>query len=78
MSPRRLRSYAELCGATLARAHSRAGDAAAITGYVGVGRGLRESLADYASAYADQNAIDHQLLLEAISSGRMQAAELIG
>ena len=76
MSPRRLRSYAELCGATLARAHSRAGDAAAISGYVGVGPGLRESLADYASAYADQNAIDHQLLLEAIASGRVQAAEL--
>ena len=76
MSPRRLRSYAELCGATLARAHARAGDAASITGYVGVGQGLRDSLADYASAYADQNAIDHVLLLEAIASGRVEATDL--
>lgn len=76
MNPARMAAYAELCGATLARAHARAGDAATISGYVGSGSGLRESLADYAAAYADCNEADHQLLVEAVSSGRLEAADL--
>lgn len=70
----RLLGYAELCGATLARAHSRAGDAAMISGYVGSGRVFRESLGEYSSRYADRNELDHALLVEAVSSGRVEAA----
>lgn len=73
MYPRRFRSYAELCGATLARAHARAGDAAAISGYIGTGEVLRDSLARYAAAYADRNELDHALLVDAIADGRLEA-----
>lgn len=75
MDPRRMAAYSELCGATLARAYARAGDAAMISGYVGGGSGLRESLADYASAYADVNEADHRRLAEAVADGRLEAAE---
>src|SRR5262249_2958513 len=34
-TPRILAAYGHLCGRTLARAHAKAGDAAAITGYLG-------------------------------------------
>jgi hypothetical protein len=73
MSPTRLASYGELCGATLARAHGRAGDAATIAGYVGRGEVLREAIADFSSAYADQNELDHAALAEAVKSGRVEA-----
>ena len=64
-------------GALLARAHARTGDAAAIAGYCGRDRhdDLREALADWALAYGDRNAEDHRLFLDAIASGRLEAAE---
>ena len=37
MTPAGFASYAEVCGRTLARAHARSGDAAAISGYLGSG-----------------------------------------
>lgn len=63
-------------GALLARAHARTGDAAAISGYCGRDRqaGLRESLADWAFAYGDQNDADYRALLQAIADGRLEAA----
>jgi uncharacterized protein (DUF2252 family) len=67
--------YAELCGAALARAHARSGDAAAITGYIGTGPVFPQAIASFAEAYADQNERDHAGLVEAISSGRLQAQE---
>jgi len=70
----RLLGYGELCAATLAKAHSRAGDAAAISGYVGSGPVFREALSEYSSRYADQNELDHALLVEAVASGRVEAA----
>ena len=55
----------------------RRGDAAAIAGYCGRDRhdDLREALADWALAYGDRNAEDHRLFLDAIASGRLEAAE---
>ena len=57
------------CGATpssagqaLARAHARAGDAAAIAGYFGSGDALPRALAAFGEAYADQNQRDHEAL----------------
>ena len=53
-TPRILAAYGHLCGRTLARAHAKAGDAAAIAGYLGATSVFDEALADYALAYADQ------------------------
>jgi len=71
----RLAAYAELCGATLARAHARAGYPGVISGYVGNGEVMGESLAAFSSAYADQNEADHAALLAAIDSGRVSAED---
>jgi uncharacterized protein (DUF2252 family) len=65
--------YAELCGGTLARAHARSGDAAAIHGYLGKGDVFGKALGRFATAYADQNARDHEALLQAITDGRIEA-----
>ena len=59
MSPARLAVYGELCGATLARAHARTGDAAKITGYLGDDDTFDRALARFAVAYADQNDADY-------------------
>jgi uncharacterized protein (DUF2252 family) len=66
-------AYAELCGATLARAHARSGDAAAISGYVGKGKALGKALGRFATSYADQNARDHAALVQAIKDDRVPA-----
>jgi uncharacterized protein (DUF2252 family) len=66
-------SYAELCGVTLARAHARSGDAAAISGYLGKGNEFAQALAHFATTYADQNDRDHAALQQAITDGRVPA-----
>jgi len=65
--------YAELCGSTLARAHARSGDAAAISGYLGKGDVFGKALGRFATSYADQNARDHAELVQAIKDGRVAA-----
>jgi len=67
--------YLDLCGAALARAHCRTGDAAAIAGYIGGGNRLAHAVATWAVAYAEVTIADHALLLEAIEAGTI-AAEL--
>jgi hypothetical protein len=67
------RTYVVVCAVCLARAHARAGDAAAISGYMGKGKSLGKAIADFAVAYADQTEGDHQALEEAVKSGRIQA-----
>ena len=62
MAPGAMRRHADLCGQALARAHARAGDAAAIAGYMGSGDALPRALADFAEAYADQNQRDYEAL----------------
>jgi uncharacterized protein (DUF2252 family) len=66
-------NYAELCGGTLARAHARSGDAAAISGYLGKGDVFGKALGRFATSYADQNALDHEALVQAIEDGRVMA-----
>jgi len=66
-------NYAELCGGTLARAHARSGDAAAISGYLGKGDVFGKALGRFATAYANQNALDHAALVQAIEDGRVTA-----
>ena len=62
-------AYAQLCGVTLARAHARSGDAAAISGYLGKGNEFAKALARFANTYADQNERDHAALQQAIKAG---------
>lgn len=71
------RTYLSVCASCLARAHARTGDAAAISGYIGKSKILPEAVADFALAYAGQTKQDHQALMEAILSGRIQADEEI-
>ncbi|WP_395245106.1 DUF2252 domain-containing protein [Agromyces sp. MMS24-K17] len=68
-----MRMYAEYCGIVLARAHARGGDAAVISGYLGDGREFAGSLLEFSTQYADRTERDHAALLEAISSGRVDA-----
>lgn len=63
------------CGAILARAHARTGDAAKIAGYIGKGKVLAASLTEFAERYGDQTEKDHAALVEAIRSGHVVAIE---
>jgi hypothetical protein len=65
--------YAEICGWTLARAHARSGNSAAISGYLGSGEKFEQALGNFAVAYADQTERDHRALLSAVRSGRIVA-----
>lgn len=65
--------YLRLCGAALARAHCRTGDAAAISGYLGGGNRFATAVAQWSVAYADMTIADHALLVEAIDSGAIEA-----
>ena len=67
--------YADLCGRTLARAHARAGDAVAISAYIGSGSEFDKAIAEFAMAYADQTEHDWRALLDAIEAGRISAEE---
>jgi uncharacterized protein (DUF2252 family) len=66
-----LHDYAHHCGAALARAHAKAGDAAAISGYIGKSGALDEALAHFAAAYADQTEHDFEQLKTAAKNGRI-------
>jgi uncharacterized protein (DUF2252 family) len=63
--------YARHCGVALARAHAKAGDANAISGYVGKSIALDTALARFASRYADQTEKDFETLKAAAKSGRI-------
>jgi uncharacterized protein (DUF2252 family) len=69
MTPASMRTYARMCGWTLARAHARAGDRVALSGYLGKSVAFDEAVATFAVAYADQNERDHQALLAAVDAG---------
>ncbi len=76
LSPRGFEIYAEICGWTLARAHARSGDRFAIAAYLGGGDGFDRAIAEFSEAYAEQNLHDHEALVAAIESGRLQAEDL--
>jgi uncharacterized protein (DUF2252 family) len=73
LQPEHLARYGMLCGVTLARAHARSGDAAAIAGYLGTGDQFDRALASFAAAYADQTVQDHAALQQAVDDGRIEA-----
>ncbi len=61
--------YGGLCGWSLARAHARTGDAAAISAYLGTSDTFDGAIADFSETYADVNARDHKAYLKAIKTG---------
>jgi uncharacterized protein (DUF2252 family) len=73
MSPSVMTIYARVCAATLARAHARSGDRIAIASYLGNSDVFDRAIADFSTAYADQNERDYQALVQAVDSGRVDA-----
>ena len=73
MNPRGMAVYGRMCAWTLARAHARSGDRIAISAYLGTSDVFDHAIADFAECYADQNECDHQALLDAVKTGRIQA-----
>jgi hypothetical protein len=73
-----MRQYAEVCGWTLARAHARSGEPAAISGYLGQSDRFDTAIAKFSSAYADQNERDHGVLMKAARDGRLEVAAETG
>jgi len=65
--------YAKACGWVLARAHAKAGDPWAITGYLGKRDGFDEAMGKFALAYADQAERDHAGLKAAVRTGIIEA-----
>jgi uncharacterized protein (DUF2252 family) len=74
MTPAGMELWARMCGWTLARAHARSGDRAAIAGYLGRSDRFDRAITDFASAYADQNERDYAAFCDAIAAGRLAAA----
>jgi uncharacterized protein (DUF2252 family) len=68
--------YAQMCGWTLARAHARSGDRIALAAYLGGGDSFEEAMATFAESYADQSERDHEALVGAIDSGRIEARDV--
>ncbi len=73
MGEKLLGRYAHMCGATLALAHARSGDAASIQGYLGDDDTFDHAIIEFASAYADITERDHAAHLAAIAAGRVDA-----
>ncbi len=71
MPPERLARYGQICGATLARAHARCGDAAKITGYLGEDDTFDRALERFAVTYADQNDADYAAFTQAADDQRI-------
>ena len=61
-----VRRYASICGWTLARAHARSGDPAAIAGYLGKSDRFDRAIGDFSVAYADQDERDYDAFTTAI------------
>ncbi len=71
LQPVGLGFYGGLCGWSLARAHARTGDAAAISAYIGTSDRFDGAIADFSETYADVNEHDYAAYLAAIKAGRV-------
>jgi uncharacterized protein (DUF2252 family) len=69
-----LANYAQLCGKTLARAHARSGEPAAIAGYMGKSEVFDDAIAAFAMLYAGQTMRDHAALVAAMPAKPSKAA----
>jgi uncharacterized protein (DUF2252 family) len=70
-----LSAYCTLCAWALALAHAKSGDAAMISGYIGNSTELDNAMVRFGFAYASQTEKDHQSLVTAAKSGRIQVAQ---
>jgi uncharacterized protein (DUF2252 family) len=68
-----LESYGKLCGWTLARAHARSADCAAVAAYLGAGDRADRAFAEFGWRYADTIERDYETFTAAIASGRISA-----
>jgi uncharacterized protein (DUF2252 family) len=73
MIPEGMTVYGQLCGWTLARAHSRSGDRIAIASYLGRGNTFDRAILEFSRAYAAQNERDYKELADAVKAGRVVA-----
>jgi uncharacterized protein (DUF2252 family) len=73
MDAKTLKTYGNLCGRVLARAHARNGSAASIAGYLGSTDAFDEAVTEFAADYANQTELDHRAFATAIRDGRLQA-----
>jgi uncharacterized protein (DUF2252 family) len=64
--------YGQACGSVLARAHAKAGDPWAITGYLGKSPQFDNAMGKFALAYADQAERDHAALGAAARAGTVE------
>ena len=71
MGFRQLVDYVRHCGRALARAHAKAGDASAISGYLGRGEAFDDAAVRFAAAYADQTEADFATLERAAKAGKI-------
>ncbi len=68
-----LKTWAELCGWALARAHARSGDPASIAAYLGDDDAFDQAVGEFAVAYGDQTERDFAAFTAAIKSRRLPA-----
>ncbi len=73
--PEGMKTYAELCAHSLARAHARSGDRIAMASYLGANAKFDKALLRFAEAYADQNERDYEAFAAACKSGRLHVEE---
>jgi uncharacterized protein (DUF2252 family) len=66
-------AYADWCGQAMALSHSRSGDAAMLSGYMGTSDSFDKAIAGFSIAYADQNEKDFASLKRAIREGKIEA-----
>ena len=69
-----LSEYGRLCAWTLAKAHARSGDRAAICAAMGSPKAFALTVLEQAHWHADQAQSDHRLLLERIASGQVSTS----
>ncbi len=74
MGTKRLVRYSQMCGAVLARAHCRSGDAAMIAGYLGDDDTFDRAVTKFAVRYAERTDGDHARMADAIAAGELTAA----
>jgi len=65
--------YATWCGRALALSHARSGSSITLSGYMGKNDTFDRAIADFSSAYADQNEKDHDALDRAVRKGKVKA-----
>ena len=73
MAAEDLDTWGELCAWALARGHTRSGEPATISAYLGTDDAFERAMAAFAEAYADQTERDHAALTAAITAGRVTA-----